>query len=496
MVELNGFNSPHIISALRYRDVERASNWLCETFGFEQLEVTTDDAGDAIYCELKLGSSVVILGSVRDPQFQSIMRQPDEIGGSETQLCYIAASDLDARFERARAAGAEIVAGLAEDPSGNRSFKCRDLEGHIWAFGTYTPKIPEPRRAPIDPGSPRTSPGSRVASLAAWCVAILLVGTSAFGAGTVFGPAIVGKLPIAVGVAVAKHRVAEVAQRQAGLVEDGDARGLAERLETARERAARAEKERDTLVAQMKVLRADMERGAAAWASAEIVARERYETAERQRADLDAALKAKSELVLRQAEEMRGLQVRLEHASTSQAAAQRAVVDVQRLLDEQTVALRLNMGAKMALADEVAKRTKLERDLQELQRKLEAAVAKHSAIERDDRPDARLSAASSLARSVVGAASSAGRVETNSAGPKSSPASGSDSRAVLPEARPTDQVMSDVGHDADRRGKAEDVKSGGKSRRSAGGAAAPQHNFVIRDCMKAIGPNSFVAVRC
>jgi uncharacterized glyoxalase superfamily protein PhnB len=496
MIELRELSSPHVISALRYRDVERASDWLCETFGFERLEVTTDDAGDAIYCELRLGSSVVILGSVRDPQFQSFMRQPDEIGGSETQLCYIAASDLDARFERAKAAGAEIVAELGEDPSGHRSFKCRDIEGHIWAFGTYAPKLPEPRREPIDTSATRPSTRARVAALAAWCSAILMVGSSAFGVGAVFGPVIVGKLPISLGVAVANHRVVDEVQPQAGLIDDGGARELAEGLRTARDIAAQAAKERDTLVAQVKLLRDEMERDAAARASAEIVARERYDAMERQRADLDAAFKAKSKLVLQQAEEMRDLTVRLEQASASQGVAERAVVDLRRALDEQTVALRLSMGAKMALADEMAKRTRLERDVQDLQRKLEEAAAKQSVIEQEDRHDPRLSAASSSARAAGGAASTGGHVQTHSANAKRMPASASEDRAASPATRPAAPAPSGVDHDADQRSKVDDVKPDGKSRRAAGGAAAPAHNFVIRDCMKAIGPNSFVAVRC
>jgi uncharacterized glyoxalase superfamily protein PhnB len=487
MIELKELTSPHVISALRYRNVERASGWLCEAFGFERLEVATDDAEDAIYCELRLGSSVVILGSVRDPQFQGIMRQPDEIGGSETQLCYIAASDLDSRFEHAKAAGAEIVAELSEDSAGNRSFKCR---------GTYSPRIPEPRRGPIDPGSAGTSARGRVAMLAAWCFAILLVGTSAFGVGTVFGPTIVGKLPFALGAAVAKHRVIEESERRVGLEKDGDASKSADRLRAARDHVARAEKERDTLVEEVRLLRDDMERSAAARASAEIAARKRYELAEQRRAELDAALKAKSELVLQQVEEMRGLKVRLEQVSTSHAAAERAVVDVQRLLDEQAVALRLNMGAKMALADEVAKRTKLERDVEDLRRKLDEAAAKHSAIEQEGRHGARRSASSVVASSIAGTPSSGGHVQTNSASPTRSPVSGSGDRAASVATRSTDQPASDTDHDAGRRSKAHDVKSGGKSRRSAGGATIPAQNFVIRDCMKATGPNSFVAVRC
>ncbi len=43
----------------------------------------------------------------------------------------------DALFDRATAAGAEVVRGLVDEDYGSRGFTVRDLEGNLWSFGTY-----------------------------------------------------------------------------------------------------------------------------------------------------------------------------------------------------------------------------------------------------------------------------------------------------------------------------------------------------------------------
>ncbi|MEK9969912.1 MAG: VOC family protein, partial [Ferrovibrio sp.] len=54
---------------------------------------------------------------------------------------YVVVADVDALFERAKAAGAEIVWGLRDSDYGSRDFSLRDPEGHLWSFGTYAPSF-------------------------------------------------------------------------------------------------------------------------------------------------------------------------------------------------------------------------------------------------------------------------------------------------------------------------------------------------------------------
>jgi uncharacterized glyoxalase superfamily protein PhnB len=82
-----------------------------------------------------------MLGSVsgKDSVWGRLIKQPDEIDGVETQSAYLVVSDADAIYARAKAAGAEILLDIKDEDYGGRGFTCRDLEGHIWNFGTYDP---------------------------------------------------------------------------------------------------------------------------------------------------------------------------------------------------------------------------------------------------------------------------------------------------------------------------------------------------------------------
>jgi uncharacterized glyoxalase superfamily protein PhnB len=50
---------------------------------------------------------------------------------------YVVTDAPDALFERATAAGAEVVRGLKDEDYGSRGFTVRDPEGMLWSFGTY-----------------------------------------------------------------------------------------------------------------------------------------------------------------------------------------------------------------------------------------------------------------------------------------------------------------------------------------------------------------------
>ena len=129
-----------VIPGLRYRNAPAAIDWLCEVFGFErQLVVPGDNEKTILHAQLRLGTGMVMLGSVTDTGLGPVMKQPDEIGGAETQCSYLVVDDADVVYERAKAAGAAIVLEIENPEYGGRGFTCRDLEGHIWSVGTYNP---------------------------------------------------------------------------------------------------------------------------------------------------------------------------------------------------------------------------------------------------------------------------------------------------------------------------------------------------------------------
>lgn len=128
-----------VVPTLRYRDLDRAVPWLCAAFGFTARAVVQDAGGKIVSAQLVSGNGMVMLAPVGQSGFDELMKQPDEIGGAETQSCYFVISDSDAHYAAAMAQGAEIVLDLQSFEHGGRGYLCRDLEGHLWSFGTFDP---------------------------------------------------------------------------------------------------------------------------------------------------------------------------------------------------------------------------------------------------------------------------------------------------------------------------------------------------------------------
>ena len=131
--------APNLMPLMRYRDLAAAMGWLEQAFGFEKQIAVSDGDGGVIYGQMTYRGSLMMMGAVRDTDLDKLMRQPDEVGGVETQSCYIVVDDADAHYARSHEAGAEIVLELKSDGLGRRGYSCRDPEGHIWNFGTYNP---------------------------------------------------------------------------------------------------------------------------------------------------------------------------------------------------------------------------------------------------------------------------------------------------------------------------------------------------------------------
>jgi uncharacterized glyoxalase superfamily protein PhnB len=128
-----------VIPCLRYRNAPAAIEWLCDTFGFEKNLVVPGENGVIEHAQLSFGNGMIMISSVIDSEFGRLMKQPDEIGGAETQSPYLIVEDADVVYTKAKAAGATIVMEIKDEDYGGRGFSCRDLEGHLWNFGTYDP---------------------------------------------------------------------------------------------------------------------------------------------------------------------------------------------------------------------------------------------------------------------------------------------------------------------------------------------------------------------
>lgn len=131
--------APNLMPLMRYRDLAEAMSWLEQAFEFEKQIAVSDSDGAVIYGQMSYRGGLMMMGAVRDTDLDKLMRQPDEVGGVETQSCYLVVDDADAHYARAQASGADIVLEIKSDGLGRRGYSCRDPEGHIWNFGTYNP---------------------------------------------------------------------------------------------------------------------------------------------------------------------------------------------------------------------------------------------------------------------------------------------------------------------------------------------------------------------
>lgn len=137
MSEATTVEPPRIFPTFRYRDAARMIDWLCEAFAFNVHARYADDKGVVQHAELALGSSMIMLGTVRDDEYGRMVGEPGPGGGKSV---YVVVEDPDALCERARTAGAKILEEPVNRDYGSRDFICADPEGNVWSFGTYWPR--------------------------------------------------------------------------------------------------------------------------------------------------------------------------------------------------------------------------------------------------------------------------------------------------------------------------------------------------------------------
>lgn len=123
---------PSVSSALCYRDPKAALLWLEQAFGLEPSMVILGPDDSLMHAEMRFGDGLVMVGS----EWSERHKSPRSIGGLNTQTVHIQLSeDIDAHCERARAAGAVILAEPETQFYGDRTYRAIDPEGHIWTFG-------------------------------------------------------------------------------------------------------------------------------------------------------------------------------------------------------------------------------------------------------------------------------------------------------------------------------------------------------------------------
>jgi len=129
-----------VSSAVCYVDAKRMYRWLEDAFGFEPSFVISGPDGSLMHSEMLYDGCRIMVGN----EWSADHKSPASIGGKNTQTVHVQLRDgIDAHCERARGAGAEILQEPQEQFYGDRTYRARDPEGHIWTFG-QTVKAMEP----------------------------------------------------------------------------------------------------------------------------------------------------------------------------------------------------------------------------------------------------------------------------------------------------------------------------------------------------------------
>jgi uncharacterized glyoxalase superfamily protein PhnB len=126
------FRRPTLGSAVFYKDPWAALDWLEKAFGFERSMVISDKDANLSHSEMRFGDGYIMVGS----EWGDFTASPLSVGGKNTQFIHVHLSEgLDAHCERASKAGAAILEAPADQFYGDRTYRARDLEGHVWTFG-------------------------------------------------------------------------------------------------------------------------------------------------------------------------------------------------------------------------------------------------------------------------------------------------------------------------------------------------------------------------
>jgi uncharacterized glyoxalase superfamily protein PhnB len=121
-----------VTPVLVYPDVRTAVAWLTRAFGFQECVRIGEDHR----AQMRVGHDGAVVVADLSGQHAS----PDK--GRVTHVLKVRVPDVDAGFERARAAGAVVVEEPTTFPYGERSCMLEDLAGHRWELTQTVRDVP------------------------------------------------------------------------------------------------------------------------------------------------------------------------------------------------------------------------------------------------------------------------------------------------------------------------------------------------------------------
>jgi uncharacterized glyoxalase superfamily protein PhnB len=140
-LHVSGVAAPGLTPSVTYADAHRGIEWLTRVLGFRVVSEYASPAGGVAFAELVWRTGVVFVSDrpSGDNPWSSAR-------ASSIAIVAESATAVDAIFDRAVAAGADIVRAVRDVhtpafPEGSRQFDVRDPEGNLWTVGTFQPRV-------------------------------------------------------------------------------------------------------------------------------------------------------------------------------------------------------------------------------------------------------------------------------------------------------------------------------------------------------------------
>jgi len=130
---------PTIVPQIPYEDISAALSFLERAFGFREIRSTRMEGAEGVihHANVEFGDSVIGIGTQGAHGAVS-----PKSAGSASQYISVYVEDIDAHYERARAAGAQIGRGPRDHARDYRAYEALDLEGHRWRFVQWMEAVP------------------------------------------------------------------------------------------------------------------------------------------------------------------------------------------------------------------------------------------------------------------------------------------------------------------------------------------------------------------
>jgi PhnB protein len=127
-----GFHTltPH----LTVRDADKALEFYKDALGAEVLQVARMPDGKVMHAGLRIGDSMLMLNE-ESPEYGAL--SPLSTGGTGVTI-HIYTEDVDAAFNRAVSAGAQVKMPLMDQFWGDRYGMVADPFGHKWSIAAHT----------------------------------------------------------------------------------------------------------------------------------------------------------------------------------------------------------------------------------------------------------------------------------------------------------------------------------------------------------------------